>query len=197
MAPQPMARQVVLVRHGETEWSRIGRHTSRTDLGLTERGREQAAALGSLLRQFAFDRVMASPKRRACDTATLAGFPDAEVCSDLQEWDYGDYEGMTSAEIRRNAPGWTVWTGPCPGGETLDQVATRADRVLRQIGAASGNALIFGHGHQLRVLAARWCGLPGTAGQALALDPATVSVLAYEHDAGVVRRWNLEGSGEL
>ena len=179
-----------LVRHGETEWSRDHKHTSVTDLPLTERGVQVARGLGDRLAGTTFDRVLTSPRQRARVTADLAGFPDAEVDEDLVEWAYGDYEGITTAEIRRTVPGWTVWTHPSPGGETAEQVATRLDRVVARTRAAGGRTLAFAHGHSLRVLAARWLGLPATEGRLLRLDTSTVSVLGHERETSVVLRWN-------
>jgi probable phosphoglycerate mutase len=179
-----------IVRHGETEWSRDGRHTSTTDLPLTAEGERVAGALRSRLAGVGFGLVLTSPRQRARRTAELAGFPDAEVDDDLAEWAYGDYEGVTTATIRETVPGWTVWTHPCPGGETADQVGARQDRVIARTRAHGGRVLVFGHGHASRVLAARWLALPPADGRLLKLDTATVSVLGYEHDAPVVARWN-------
>ena len=180
-----------MVRHGETAWSRTGQHTGRTDIPLTERGRTQAHCVGEMLRDRLFDLVLTSPLSRAATTALLAGFGRGVVaCEDLREWDYGRYEGRTTAEIRRKVPGWTVWTHPCPGGETAEAVGARADRVIKIVRAAGGLVALFGHGHQLRVLAARWCGLAPRDGRLLSLDPATMSVLGYEHETSVIRRWN-------
>ena len=187
-------QELWLVRHGETEWSREHRHTSRTDLPLTEAGARVARELAGRLAGTAFDLVLTSPRQRARRTAELAGFPDATVDPDLVEWDYGDYEGVTSAEIRETVPGWTVWTHPMPGGETAEQVTARLDRVVervrRQQGAAHGRALLFGHGHALRALTARWLGRPVAEGAHFVLDTATVSVLSYERETPAVLRWN-------
>jgi probable phosphoglycerate mutase len=179
-----------LVRHGETEWSRDGRHTSFTDLPLTENGVRAAETLRSRLAGEPFDLVLTSPRRRARRTAEVAGFPDAVVEEDLVEWDYGDYEGVTTAQIREHTPGWTVWTHPSPGGESAEQVGERLDRVVAEVRAHGGRVLAFGHGHALRALAARWVGLPVTDGRALKLDTATVSALGYEHESPVILRWN-------
>lgn len=192
----PARQEVVLVRHGETEWSRALLHTGRTDIPLDEHGRLQARALGQVLRGRRFVRVLTSPLRRATETCRLAGYGDqAEVCDDLREWDYGAYEGVSTAQIRAEVPGWTVWTHPVKDGETADQVAVRVDRVIALARAADGDVALFGHGHALRVLAVRWCGLDPRSGRVLALDPATVSVLGYEHGNPVVRRWNEECDG--
>jgi broad specificity phosphatase PhoE len=180
-----------IVRHGETEWSRAGRHTGRTDLPLTPEGERQASALGPILARNRFALVLTSPLRRARDTCRLAGFGDAaHVEPDLAEWDYGRYEGMTSREIKRSDPGWTIWTGVVPEGETAEHVEARADRVIASATAAAGDALLFGHGHLLRVLAARWLGLPAAEGRRLGLDPATLGILGHERAARVIRMWN-------
>lgn len=185
------ATELWLVRHGETEWSRDHKHTSVTDLALTEEGERVARSLADQLggRQ-GFDSVLTSPRQRARRTAELAGFSDVEVDEDLVEWAYGDYEGVSTVDIRETVPGWTVWTHPSPGGESADQVAERLDRVVGRVRARPGRALVFGHGHALRALAARWLGLPVTDGRLLALGTATVSVLGYERDTPVVVRWN-------
>jgi probable phosphoglycerate mutase len=181
--------EVWLVRHGETEWSRDGRHTSTTDLPLTAEGEEVAKRLRDRLDE-SFALVLTSPRLRASETARLAGHPEAQVDADLAEWDYGDLEGRTSDEVRQSFPGWTIWTGPVPGGETPDQVSARTDRVVARCRAAAGPVLLFGHGHGLRCLAARWLDLPVTDGRLLRLDTATVSALGYEHGSPVVLRWN-------
>ena len=183
-----MDAEVWLVRHGETEWSRDHKHTSTTDLALTPVGEAVARSLVDRLDR-SFDLVLTSPRRRARDTAELAGHPGAEVDPDLVEWDYGDYEGVTTAEIRESVPGWTVWTHPTPGGEDAAQVGARLDRAVDRLRGQS-SALVFGHGHALRALAARWVGLPVSEGRLLRLDTATVSVLGYERDQPVVLRWN-------
>ena len=182
--------EVWLVRHGETEWSRDHKHTSHTDLPLTDVGTQVAEQLRSRLAQTSFDLVLTSPLLRARRTAELAGFPDATVEGDLTEWDYGDYEGITTDQIREQVPGWTVWTHPSPGGETAAQVARRLDRVVDRIRSHGGRVLCFAHGHALRALAARWIDQPVAEGRFLALDTATVSVLGYERETPVVRRWN-------
>ena len=179
-----------LVRHGQTEWSREGRHTSVTDLPLTESGVAVATTLAERLDGLEFGLVLTSPRERARRTAELAGFPGAQVEPDLVEWDYGDYEGLTTEQIRETVPGWTVWTDPCPGGETAEQVASRLDRVVAEVRAYGGRALVFGHGHALRALAARWVGRPASDGRLFRLDTATVSTLGYEREAPVVLRWN-------
>jgi probable phosphoglycerate mutase len=180
---------VWLVRHGETEWSAARRHTSVTDLPLTPEGEETARELASAL-AWPFDLVLTSPRERARTTARLAGFPDAEVCDDLVEWGYGDYEGLTVEQIRASVPAWTVWTHPCPGGESAEQVSDRLDRVVGRARGASGHVLLFSHGHALRAFAARWLGLPVAEGRLLRLDTATLSVLGFERETPVVLRWN-------
>lgn len=179
-----------LVRHGETEWSRDGRHTSVTDLPLTQEGERVARGLAPRLADEAFARVVSSPRDRALRTAALAGFEDPERDEDLAEWAYGDYEGVTTEEIRETDPGWTVWTHATPGGETAAEVGERLDRVVARARETDGDTLAFGHGHALRVLAARWLGLEPTEGRIFALDTATVSVLDVEREHPVVLRWN-------
>ena len=186
-----MADDVWLARHGETEWARLGRHTGRTDVPLTDTGRAQAAALGRRLAGHAFALVLTSPLSRAVETTAIAGFGGVAVADrDLREWDYGELEGRLTEDIREDYPGWTIWRGPWPGGETLDEVAARADHVLERIGAAKGDVLVVSHGHLLRVLAARWLGLAPTSGGIFALGTATVSVLGHEHEAPVIEVWN-------
>lgn len=179
-----------LVRHGPTEWSEAGRHTSTTDLPLLPAGESAARALRDRFSSVAFDQVLTSPRLRARRTAELAGFPDAEVDDDLVEWAYGDYEGVTTAEIRETVPDWTIWTHPTPGGESAAEVRARLDRVVARAEGADGRTLAFAHGHSLRVLAARWLGLPVADGRLLRLDTATVSVLGHERETRVVLRWN-------
>ncbi len=182
--------EVWLVRHGETEWSRDHRHTSTTDLPLTPLGEEAASALRPRLVGESFDLVLSSPRQRARRTAELAGHPGPEVDEDLVEWAYGDYEGITTAEIRESVPGWTVWSHPTPGGESAAQVTARLDRVVGRLQEVAGRALVFGHGHALRALSARWLGLPVGDGRLLRLDTSTVSVLGHERETPVVLRWN-------
>lgn len=185
-----MATELVLVRHGETEWSRDGKHTGNTDVPLTERGREQARALGAALEGRTFTRVLTSPLARAAETARLAGYEVAEERDELREWDYGAYEGRRTVDIREERPGWTLWTDGVPAGETAADVAARVDAVLDELRATEGAVLVFAHGHLLRVLAVRWIGLEPEAGRLFALDPATVSVLAFERETPVIRVWN-------
>jgi probable phosphoglycerate mutase len=182
--------EVWLVRHGETQWSRDGRHTSTTDLPLTEEGRRVAHGLRSRLDRESFSLVLTSPRQRARETARLSGQGAAEVDDDLAEWDYGELEGLTTAEIRKTRPGWTIWQGVVPGGESAAQVTERLDRVVARCRGVPGQVLVFGHGHALRGLAARWLGLPVGEGRHLRLDTARVSVLGWERETPVVLRWN-------
>jgi probable phosphoglycerate mutase len=183
--------EVWLARHGETEWSRDMRHTGRTDIELTDRGREQARELGHALGGRRFARVITSPLARAAETCRLAGLAEAAEPSDaLLEWDYGDYEGLTTAKIREDRPGWVLWRDGCPGGETAAEVGARVDPLVAELRDAPGDVALFGHGHALRVLAARWLGLPPTDGALLALDTATLSTLGWERETPVLRRWN-------
>ncbi len=186
-----MAQQIFLVRHGETEWSRSGQHTGRTDIPLTAEGREKAQALGHFLRGKELS-VRTSPLIRARDTCRLAGFADnAVVDEDLREWDYGIYEGRTTLEIRKGNPDWSIWLSPIPNGESLEQVAARALQVIARAVTAETDVAIFAHGHILRIFAACWIGLPPITGRYLALDTATVSVLGYERQTRVIRHWNV------
>jgi broad specificity phosphatase PhoE len=185
------AVEVVLVRHGATEWSTSGRHTGSTDIALDDEGRAQAKALGDRLAGWNFSLVLTSPLQRARETCALAGLADgAQVDADLAEWDYGDYEGRTTEQIRETRPGWTVFDGGVVNGETVEQVGARADRVIGRVAAMDGTVAVFSHGHMLRILGARWLGLPPADGRLLALDTATLSVLGHEHEARVVWRWN-------
>jgi broad specificity phosphatase PhoE len=187
----PAPTRLVLVRHGETEWSKAGRHTSRTDVRLTETGREQARRVGVALAGRPFSRVVASPMARARETVRLAGFADrAEALDDLREYDYGIYEGRTRNEIVREVPGWSVWTHPMLGGESLAELAARADRVIDVLLPAGGDVLVVSHGHFLRELAARWIGAEPPAASRLELWTATVSELGWEHDNRVIEVWN-------
>ncbi len=178
------------VRHGKTEWSAVGKHTSTTDLPLLPEGEAVAQGLRDRLGDVEFAQVLTSPRLRARRTADLAGFAEAVSDDDLAEWDYGDYEGITTDEIRVHDPGWTVWSHPTPDGETAAQVQARLDRVIARVRGVEGRTLVFGHGHALRGLAARWLGLPVADGQHFQLDTATLSVLAYERENPVLRSWN-------
>jgi broad specificity phosphatase PhoE len=187
------ASEVVLVRHGETEWSRDGKHTGRTDIPLTERGLRQGQAVGAALQGRHFAMVLTSPLMRALETCRLAGFGEvAEQRDELREWDYGAYEGRTTLEVREDVPGWTLWRDGVPQGETIDEVAARVERVIAELRSVEGDALLFAHGHVLRVLAARWLALDPQAGALFALDPATISILGYERETSVIRLWNQE-----
>ncbi len=191
-------RELWLVRHGETEWSRSGAHTGRTDIPLTETGRGQAAAVGRYLNGCRFDLVLVSPLQRARETCRLAGYENALVDPNLSEWDYGDYEGRTTAQIQSGRPEWSLWTDGVPNGETAAQVAARADHVIANVKArtpsVAGDVLLFAHGHILRVLTARWLGLPPQGGRLFALGTASVSTLGYERETPVITRWNLSPS---
>jgi probable phosphoglycerate mutase len=183
--------RVVLVRHGETEWSRDGRHTGTTDIPLTREGRRNAKALGKILAGRSFLRVLSSPMQRAIDTAKLAGYGDnLQIREDCSEWNYGDYEGITTVQIRTELPEWSLWSDGCPGGEHAADVGRRVDRVIAEIRDAGGDVAVFAHGHVLRVLAARWVELPPAGGLAFALETASVSVLGYERETPVILRWN-------
>jgi probable phosphoglycerate mutase len=183
--------EIVVVRHGETEWSASGRHTSHTDLPLTDAGRERARALAGRLAGRQFALVLCSPLRRARETCELAGFGDvAELCDDLHEWDYGEYEGLTTPQIRERDPSWSLWRDGCPGGEAPAQVGARADRVLERLRAAGGDALAFAHGHILRVLTARWLAMEVSAGARFALSAGALGVLGWERETEVLSRWN-------
>ncbi len=184
--------EIILARHGQTEWSAAGRHTSRTDLPLTPRGEEQARALAATLGACRPVAVLCSPRQRATRTAALAGLTVTDVEADLTEWDYGRYEGLTTAAIRAQRPGWDLWRDGCPDGEGPEQVGARLDRVLGRIRPLleRGDVVLVGHGHALRVAGARWVGLDPAAGALLRLDTATLSVLGFEHDRPVIRRWN-------
>ena len=182
---------VVLVRHGATEWSEAGRHTGRIDLPLSELGTHQVETLAGALGEWRFDRVVCSPLQRARATLGAAGLAGAaDIDADLQEWDYGDYEGLTTAQVREQRPGWNIWDGGVSGGETVADVAARADRVLERIRDVAGDVALFAHGHLLRVLAARWLGAPPLLGRHLSLSTASISVLGWEHDWASILRWN-------
>jgi len=184
-------QQIWFVRHGETEWSRLGRHTGRTDVPLTERGRGEADLLSARLGSHRFVRVLTSPLRRAAETCRLAGFRHlAEVRDDLMEWDYGAYEGMTTGEIRAERPGWSLWADGAPAGESPAEVGLRADRVVTELGGIDGDVAVFAHGHILRVLAARWLGLPPSEGRLLVLGTTAISILGYEREVPAIISWN-------
>jgi len=190
-----MAKRLVLVRHGQTEWARDGRHTSRTDIALTDEGVAQARGLGARLRKLGVKpvRILSSPRARALETARLAGWDVPEVTHLLAELDYGEYEGRTTDEIRAERPEWDLFRDGCPGGETLDHAAGRARRLIDDVApeAGRGDALLFGHGHFLRILGATFVGLQPHDARCLALDTASISLLAHEHEWRAVRAWNL------
>jgi broad specificity phosphatase PhoE len=190
--------QIVLVRHGETEWSRSGRHTGRTDVELTALGRTQAVSAGAVVRTLLGGRAprvtISSPRMRALQTAELAGHPGAAVDERVAEWDYGEYEGLTTAEIRQRDPGWSIWTGAVPAGESAAQVAARMDSLLSELGDDPGPILIFSHGHASRCLAARWLGEPISSGGFFALGTGAVCALGREHHTPVVTHWNVDAA---
>jgi broad specificity phosphatase PhoE len=187
----PDPGEIVIVRHGQTEWSHAGKHTSRTDLSLTADGRRRASLLREALASRLFSLVLSSPLRRARETCELAGFGDAAVLSDdLREWDYGEYEGLTTPEIRQRDPDWRLWRDGCPGGERPDEVGRRADRALSHLRGAGGDAIAFAHGHILRVLSARWIGMEPSAGARFALSAGAVCVLGHERETEVLQQWN-------
>jgi broad specificity phosphatase PhoE len=180
-----------LVRHGETEWAKNGRHTGRTDVPLTDLGRSQAVAVGRKIGKQPFAEVLSSPLARALDTSRIAGFgARVELVDDLREWDYGADEGRTTEEIRRDQPGWSIWADGPSGGETIADVSARVDRVIERVLAASGDVLCFAHGHVLRILAARWLDLEPVEGRRFALSTATLSVLGWEREIADIQRWN-------
>lgn len=189
-----MAQEVWLIRHAETEWSKAGRHTGRTDVPLTDAGCDAARALRSPIGDRDWALVLTSPLGRARETAALAGLGDrAAPREDLLEWDYGDYEGITTAAIQAERPGWSLFPDGCPHGETADEVGARVDRVIAEALAADGDVALFAHGHVLRVLGARWAEQPARFGMRLALSTAAICVLGFEHDERVIWRWNRTG----
>jgi broad specificity phosphatase PhoE len=182
--------EVVLVRHGETEWSRTGKHTGRTDVPLTDEGRRQAELLRESLASRSFARVLTSPLSRAAETCRLAGFESAELRDELVEWDYGEYEGISTPDIRAERPGWFLWRDGCPGGESAADVGARLDALVAELKALDGDAAVFAHGHSLRVLTARWLDLGPERGALFALATGTLSVLGWERETPVIRTWN-------
>ena len=182
---------VFAIRHGETAWSLSGQHTSTTDIPLTDNGRRLAERLAPVLAKQPFALVLVSPRQRARETCELAGLgAHAVIDPDLAEWDYGEYEGLTSRQIRERAPGWLLFRDGCPGGETPEEVGTRADRVIAHARAVDGNVALFAHGHILRVIAARWIALPASAGQNFLLDTGTLSVLGHYQEIPAIKIWN-------
>ena len=188
-----MASQILIVRHGETEWSASGKHTSVTDLELTENGREQAAIASEKLRDEQFNLILCSPRLRARQTAEIAGFAErAELCDDLVEWNYGEYEGLTTPEIwERHDPNWNLWRDGCPGGETPEQVGARVDRALQRFAQVDGDGLAIAHGHILRVFAARWCEMDVAAGAHFKLATAAIGVLGFERATPTIDGWSV------
>jgi probable phosphoglycerate mutase len=186
--------EAVLVRHAETEWSLNGRHTGRSDIPLTEHGRDVARALRERLSGWSFDLVLVSPAVRARETCELCGLdPASQLRPDLLEWDYGDYEGLTTPEIREQRPDWQLWRDGCPGGESAEDVGVRADRVIDEIRSDGGEVAVFSHGHMLRVLGARWVALGPESGARLGLSTAAICVLGHERETPVIARWNDTG----
>lgn len=189
--PHEKSVELWLIRHGETDWSVSGAHTSRTEVPLTARGEERASAIRDYLHSREFSLVLVSPRRRALETCRIAGYREvARVDDDLSEWDYGIYEGKTTAEIRRDQPEWSVWNGQIPEGESIEQVAARARRVIARAVAAGGKVALFSHAHLLRILAACWTGLPPNAGRLLFLGTGSVSTLGFERETRVLLTWN-------
>ena len=182
---------VFAIRHGETAWSRSGQHTGTTDIPLTDNGRRLAERMRPVLATTAFGLVLCSPMQRARETCELAGLGDkAIIDSDLVEWNYGEYEGLTPKQIQEMAPGWLIFRDGCPGGEAPEQVGARVDRVIARSRAVAGDTALFAHGHVLRVFAARWIGLPASGGQHFLLNTGTLCVLGYYHEIPAVRIWN-------
>ena len=186
----PVPPRLVLVRHGETAWSRDRRHTGRTDIPLTPLGEIQAAGLAPRLAGWHFARVLVSPLSRAVQTAELAGLEEPEITPDLLEWDYGDYEGRTTTAIRADHPGWDLFADGVPGGETMHQVANRVDRVVADVRSGTGDVVCVAHAHLLRVLAVRWLGVDAASARFLVLGPASLSVLGWEREQAVIEHWN-------
>jgi broad specificity phosphatase PhoE len=183
--------EVYLIRHGETEWSKSGQHTGITDIPLTSDGEEQAACMMKRLDHRKFEKVLLSPLERAVKTCEIAGYRDqAVIAEDLYEWDYGEYEGVTTKEIRKTLPGWTVFNGDIPKGESIEQVATRADRIIAEIAKTPGDVALFSSGHYLRVFGARWMGLDPKVAKHITLSTASLCILGYEHENRVIKLWN-------
>jgi probable phosphoglycerate mutase len=181
-----------LIRHGETAWTLSGAHTGRSDLPLTPNGERQALAIGERLAGREFSLVLSSPLGRARETCRLAGYAEGSMIDDdLQEWDYGEYEGLSTHQIREGRPGWKLWRDGVPGGETVEDVGARADRVIARAAQADGDVALFAHGHLLRILASRWLGLPADCGRMFALSTATLSVLGHERETRVIAKWNV------
>ena len=188
---QETAAELWLIRHGETEWSLSGQHTSRTDIPLTHHGRQRAVEIRDYLKSRKFSLVLTSPRQRAQETCRIAGFGEiAQVDENLSEWDYGQYEGRTTAEIRKEQTGWSIWDGTPPDGESLEQVAARCRKVIDRSLAAGGKVALFSHAHLLRILAATWMGLPPKSGSLLVLGTGSVSTLSFERETRVIQTWN-------
>ena len=187
---EPESSEVWIIRHGETEWSKSGRHTGTTELQLTPKGERDALTLAPALAGVHFDLILCSPRQRARRTAELSGIRHVEIDDRVAEWDYGDYEGRTRIQIQEERPGWSVWADGCPGGESPDQVATRVDGVIERILAIEGRALLFAHGHILRALAARWLTQPVALGAHLELVTGRVSVLGHDRGTPTLELWN-------
>ena len=185
-----MAERLLLVRHGQTEWSETHRHTGHTDVPLTGLGRDQAGELRKMLDRFEPFSIISSPLSRARDTAKLAGYSDVAIDPDLMEWDYGTYEGQRTVDTREEIPGWSVWTHEIIGGESIDELGERCDRVLKRVDSMTGTVALFGHGHALRVLTARWVGEDPRFGSHLILDTAAISVLGFERENRALLHWN-------
>lgn len=183
-------QKIYLIRHGETAWTKTGKHTGLTDLPLTDKGKKEAVALKPRLQNTPFAKVWTSPLGRAKETCALAGFTKPEIEADLMEWNYGSYEGLTLAEIQRQKPGWELFKDGAPDGETVSAISQRADRMLQKIASVSGDVALFSSGHISRVLAARFLGLPASQGRLFMLCPAALSILSYEHDVPVILLWN-------
>jgi broad specificity phosphatase PhoE len=182
---------IYLIRHGETEWAKSGQHTGLTDIPLTDAGREQAGFLLPIFDDLKFAGILSSPLQRALETAKLAGLSSKLVVDkELVEWDYGDYEGLTTKQIRDRVPGWSIWTHVCPNGETIDQISQRADRMVAEVRSIDGNVAIFSHGHFLRVLVCRWLDLSANQGRHFLLGTSTLSILGYENETPVIKTWN-------
>jgi broad specificity phosphatase PhoE len=200
MRERPMPARAYLIRHGDTEWSTSGRHTGSTEIPLSQEGESRARMLAPHLAGVKFDLVLVSPRHRAWQTCELAGLgARAQTDAELAEWNYGDYEGLKSAEILQGRPDWCLFRDGCPGGESPEQVAARADRVIERIRSLEGRVALFSHGHFGRVLGTRWINLPVIEGRKLLLDPATLSILGYEHDKAsnpVLELWNYPPTGE-
>lgn len=187
-----MAQRIYIVRHGATEWSVSGQHTGRTDLPLLQSGQEQAGVVGEKLADKRFDLVLCSPLLRARETCRLAGFGDAaQLTDDLREWDYGEYEGLTTPQIRERSPDWNLWRDGCPGGESPAQIGTRVDRVLQRCAQVEGDALAFAHGHVLRVLTGRWLEMEVAAGARFKLEAGSLGVLGHERETQVIEGWSV------